>query len=78
MTCVRTGTLTGSWEPWSLVYADGSTAVARRPDAKAGGRGEQPAYPDDQTEISTGECRHGWIMFAVPAAPVAGRTPAAR
>lgn len=63
--CVRAGTAAGSWEPWSLIYRDGSTAVARRP---AAGAGETPGFPDDGKQIAAGTCARGWIMFAVPTA----------
>jgi hypothetical protein len=67
--CVQGGdALPGSWDPWSLVFEDGSTVASQRPGGSggSGGSGEKPAFPNDGKPIPAGRCTRGWVMFAVP------------
>ncbi len=54
--------ITVSWEPWSLATPDGDTyepAGSYSPDTLV-----SPLYPE--TALAVGQCRKGWIPFAVP------------
>lgn len=52
-----------SQEPWSLGFADGSTAEIT---GSEGGDFPRPEFPNDMRELRPGHCSRGGIMFPIP------------
>ncbi|MER6038326.1 DUF4352 domain-containing protein [Streptomyces sp. NPDC001835] len=67
--CNQTGEITVSNEPWQLSYADGARV---KPADFQYDDFPQPVYPDDDTDVPTGGCVRGKIVFNVPG----GKRPA--
>ncbi|MET8957299.1 hypothetical protein [Streptomyces sp. NPDC004533] len=61
--CDQTGEITVSNAPWQLSYADGARV---KPAELQYDDFPQPAYPDDDTDVPTGGCVRGKIVFNVP------------
>lgn len=58
--CAVGSAVQAAWEPWSVVYADGSSAGA------TGSASLTPSFPADRRAIPPGQCVRGWIGFTVP------------
>jgi hypothetical protein len=61
------GTMTGisiTSEPWSLVYADGSSAT---PSSVGYQQFPKPEFPWGDHALLWGQCMRGWLVFPVPA-----------
>lgn len=54
-----------SWDPWSLVGADGSSTFPAAPSTYRGF--PLPAYPFASDKVTApGSCSRGWVVFEVP------------
>ncbi|MEV4510757.1 hypothetical protein AB0K00_17515 [Dactylosporangium sp. NPDC049525] len=51
-------------DPWSLVYADGTTAT---PSSVTYQQFDAPEYPITDRTIKVGRCIRGWVTFTAPA-----------
>jgi hypothetical protein len=68
-TCIdhnsSSGAISLSWDPWTLLFADGNTVQA----VSAYSPTDFPAtlYPNNSSvQVPAGECRHGLIPFIIP------------
>ena len=56
--------ITVSWAPWNLTSKDGDTYQPA--DSYSQDTLISPLYPDGDKPTAVGQCRKGWIPFAVP------------